>query len=1131
MMAAAEVCGPDNKLKALAQMFRHFIFPSTQLDSSSIAVSTLYGLDPMKLDGLATELLQEWQLDIEMGNNPQSPETYVMKFTKRVEAAVDEAIEEIEEDFTSSQETLTQMMEEELFEQGLAPVASGSTLDEEDTMVPRCSNGSSTTSPIDSPLTQLSQQVLNMSPKRRKVENQENNKINAFYERLKVSPQVPNQLQSTFSSVSVPSMPPPPMLPEYNYGTLPFAINWEVWRVSSHTGLDINQFTNLIPSLQENVDSPKKLWQVLHAHAASLNETMPPTSSDKVWEILQTKGWPDGRVHVMMTLGCSRGVCKVSPRPMIVAESRRAYRKYGGDRFIALSIPKDAVRTFRQKVVEFIQKPLSICGRTYRAFFLKSADNKFTAHYFATHGAGLTEVAFDGLMEWLLSLNNNCTMAAPKLWSRISLALSSTKPTITFSVDQIRMVEDMWVGNECMTDGCARASPAVFREIWRSGALDIKQTPTAIQGRIGAAKGVWYVDPYADPRSDDIWVEIRPSQLKLKYDPMTFKDPMLRTLDVVKFSTSKFGSTVNAQLIGILSHCGVPTHVFKKLLEQDLQETLGVVNSYLDNPILLRNWVAAMGKIYEIRCSGTEYNDNVSGEDAMQEPRSITYTESGVPTMVHEAVVTLLEAGFLPKTSKFLRDKLKNVLNKTCDKIGDKMHIVVAKSTTMICIADDTGTLEEDEVSIRFGKPFMDEETGRFLNFIQGDVLVARNPALLPSDIQKVKAVDVPQLRHLSDVIVFSTKGLQSKVSLLSGGDYDGDTIWICWDERLVQPFQTAAALFSKEPPGFLSDYFEQDTRPVTEVAGNGTSISSEKFVNFGISSSLVESELGTCTVRHRDIVYTRGFQHPLALMLAHFASRLVDAPKQGLRLNAQKWNEILNGLNATLPQYILPRGEYRHGDSNHVMDILVLKVIPEFLENVLKSFNTKLGEEDRMDADILEFYKKLLTIKELKEAMDQLKDNLWAQQDKWAKFYSKVRHNRNQNLEEITLSPRRSAKRSLSEIDRTTASDLCAKYAETTVKADSISVIANIDNFAEKIKVATAYCLTPYEKTFAWSCGGFRALCEIKCHAIMSRNPKNLPPRIATEEMYMSLKTSSAFARAEKREIIGDDDDYEMMD
>ena len=237
-----------------------------------------------------------------------------------------------------------------------------------------------------------------------------------------------------------------------------------------------------------------------------------------------------------------------------------------------------------------------------------------------------------------------------------------------------------------------------------------------------------------------------------------------------------------------------------------------------------------------------------------------------------------------------------------------------------------------------------------------------------------------------------------------------------------MQPFQTAATLFSKEPAGFLSDYFEQDTRPVTEVAGNGTSISSEKFVNFGISSSLVETELGTCTHRHRDIVYARGFQNPSAVMLAHFASRLVDAPKQGLRLNPEKWNEILNGLNATPPQYILPRGEYRNSDSNHVMDILVLKVIPEFLANVLKSFNTKLGEENRMDADILEFYKKLLTIGELREAMDHLKDNLLALQVKWTKFYSRVGHNRNQNLEEITLSPPKKAKRSLSEIDRTTA-------------------------------------------------------------------------------------------------------------
>jgi hypothetical protein len=66
--------------------------------------------------------------------------------------------------------------------------------------------------------------------------------------------------------------------------------------------------------------------------------------------------------------------------------------------------------------------------------------------------------------------------------------------------------------------------------------------------------------------------------------------------------------------------------------------------------------------------------------------------------------------------------------------------------------------------------------------------------------------------------------------------------------------------------------------------------------------------------------------------------------------------------------------------------------------------------------------------------------------------------------------------------------------------------------------------------------------LCEIKCNAVMSRNTKNLPTRISTEEvlysvvavliqMYVSLKASSAFARAEKREIAVVVDDFDEMD
>jgi hypothetical protein len=79
----------------------------------------------------------------------------------------------------------------------------------------------------------------------------------------------------------------------------------------------------------------------------------------------------------------------------------------------------------------------------------------------------------------------------------------------------------------------------------------------------------------------------------------------------------------------------------------------------------------------------------------------------------------------------------------------------------------------------------------------------------------------------------------------------------------------------------------------------------------------------------------------------------------------------------------------------------------------------------------------------------------------------------------------------------------------------ETFSIIETLDfgsgtvSFADKVKAATAYCLgikptwTPSEpNTFVWSCGGFRALCDIKCNAVMSRNPKNLPPRMTTEEV-----------------------------
>lgn len=361
----------------------------------------------------------------------------------------------------------------------------------------------------------------------------------------------------------IPNLPVTPQVGDYVFGELPFEIDWEVWRIDrklrASNSLDavsiLHNARDLMRLLRENSDKPKIIWSTLRRRVAAVQASalgengmqcddgepvafkMPESSSPMAWKIIAEEGWYSGKVHLKLNFVWDTRERNyiLKSQPMCVSTSRRAYRKFGGDRFVTVSIPLKTVYEQKNAVLKFLQQSLPICERTYHPFFLKRGQGSgasVAVHYFATHGAGLVgkELTLDQLYEWLLSINKNRNAQASKLWDRISLSLSSTKPTVTFAMNQIRLVPDEHKGGECLTDGCAKASPAVFREIWRSGVLGIESTPTAVQGRIGGAKGVWFVDPEADQRSDEMWIEIRDSQLKYKYDPVAFRDEKLRTL-------------------------------------------------------------------------------------------------------------------------------------------------------------------------------------------------------------------------------------------------------------------------------------------------------------------------------------------------------------------------------------------------------------------------------------------------------------------------------------------------------------------------------------------------------------------------------------------------------------------------
>jgi hypothetical protein len=176
--------------------------------------------------------------------------------------------------------------------------------------------------------------------------------------------------------------------------------------------------------------------------------------------------------------------------------------------------------------------------------------------------------------------------------------------------------------------------------------------------------------------------------------------------------------------------------------------------------------------------------------------------------------------------------------------------------------------------------------------------------------------------------------------------------------------------------------------------------------------------------------VYARGYGDPTAITLALLASRLVDAPKQGLRLKQDKWKEVLRGLKVSVPKYIEAKGVRRLGNSNHIMDVLVLEIIPQFQDRVLKSFNDSIGREGGipMDPDIRHFFE---TVKLKYPAMvESLRNALVILEADWKTFIAKSKREQDKNKEFITCSPTKKGQKTNSRISQ---SELVKPYVSST--------------------------------------------------------------------------------------------------
>jgi len=269
----------------------------------------------------------------------------------------------------------------------------------------------------------------------------------------------------------------------------------------------------------------------------------------------------------------------------------------------------------------------------------------------------------------------------------------------------------------------------------------------------------------------------------------------------------------------------------------------------------------------------------------------------------------------------------------------DELCIHVPLSTYAYFIEDPYDILEPDEVHFGFSTRWNDPDRQFEDTRLQVlDVLVGRLPAHVPSDIQRRKAVWKSELRHFQEIIVFPRKGNIALAHMLSGGDYDGDTPWICWDQHIVQSFQNSdlpEVEFRAEHFGLISH-----SLPMSKVQSTGV------FLRSTFEFNLTTSSHGRCTIELEKIAYDESISSPKAIELASLLSHLVNGRKGGVHLSEKAWQayrKTISPRQRLLPAY---RGPGRIPKASNIVDYLKFEVAKGYSHSIREKLEQEFPED-----------------------------------------------------------------------------------------------------------------------------------------------------------------------------------------
>ncbi|KAK2761088.1 RNA-dependent RNA polymerase [Colletotrichum kahawae] len=738
----------------------------------------------------------------------------------------------------------------------------------------------------------------------------------------------------------------------------PFAVAWEVTRIALHCGVDPD---SLVMSFDETWDDYDIMCRALREHPSFDKRVFPERPSPEAWaaglrsfESLQEQHVTFAAFLVQTKNVRSGPIFSLVMKPAVLDKGCRLYRHFGPDRFLSLTIPSPSSWTApindpdkSEEVIRWLSScSHHLAGRQWRAFYARDAGRKVpqvsvllgpqpkaisqtTLTYFAEDGrnfaAACSPMEVWEMLDWLLQLDRNERQPYLKLFARIQLGLSKTTAVAVLNEDQIRHIQENVVSpiGRVMNDGVGRMSLSLARKVRDD--LGLSDIPSAIQGRLGSAKGMWIID--VEDTGSDIWIETWPSQRKWDCD---FLHKEHRTLEVKNPVAEPRSASLNIQFLPILENRAKDKQRMRKVVGDNLlrqiSDEIEAQKNAIKHPLQFRQWV----------------NENAHARRQRSAQGGVPFL-AGLPDSEEEQLNYLVDGGFEPTKQKFMQDKIWGLRHKKCENLLKKMSIIIPNSAYLYMVVDFWGILEENEVHVCFSSTFRTESFSD--SMLHGcDVLVARSPAHLVSDIQRVKAVFKPELRALKDVVVFSAKGDVALADKLSGGDYDGDRAWVCWEPAIVSNFENANVPTRPDLSGIL----RKDEASFGDLDREVSNLSAASaMITRGIAFEMQAKFLGIVTKFKERLCYSMNdVNNEQAVWLSTLLGSLVDQSKQGLQFTVGDWKlfqeKVLSGCQVHMvgePAYEQKSWTSR-GDPVHIIDFLKFGVAKPAIEEELRKLS-----------------------------------------------------------------------------------------------------------------------------------------------------------------------------------------------